>query len=40
MSDTNRVKVAVVEESTLGTTPATPEFEEIRITGAPDLAFT
>lgn len=40
MSDTNRVKIAVVEESTLGTTPATPEFEEIRLTGAPDLAFT
>jgi len=40
MSDTNRVKVAIVEESTLGVTPATPAFEEVRITGAPDLAFT
>lgn len=40
MSDTNRVDVAVVEEATLGTTPATPAFELLRITGAPDLAFT
>lgn len=40
MSDTNRVKLAVVEEVTQGTTPATPAFEEIRNTSQPDLAFT
>lgn len=39
MSDTNRVALRVVEESVLGTTPATPAFLEQRITGAPDLAF-
>lgn len=39
MSDTNRVALGVVEEVTPGTTPATPAFESLRITGAPSLAF-
>ncbi|MGE0722822.1 MAG: phage tail tube protein [Alphaproteobacteria bacterium] len=34
MSDTNRVAVRIVEESTFGTTPATPAFEELRVTEA------
>lgn len=40
MSDTNRVALRIVEESVLGETPVTPAFEQQRITGAPDLAFT
>ena len=40
MSDTNRVDVAIVEETALGVTPTSPAFELLRITGAPDLAFT
>lgn len=39
MSDTNRVALGVIEEVTPGTTPATPAFESLRITGAPSLAF-
>lgn len=34
MSDTNRVAVRIVEETTFGTTPATPAFEELRVTEA------
>ena len=40
MSEANRVAVRITEEATLGTTPATPEWEELCITNAPDLAFT
>ena len=39
MSDSNRVAVRFVEESTLGTTPASPAFFDLRYTGAPSLAF-
>ena len=39
MSDTNRVQIGLVEEATLGTTPATPAFQALRITNAPSLAF-
>ncbi len=34
MSDANRTTVAVVEETTLGTTPATPAFEALRVTSS------
>jgi hypothetical protein len=38
MSDTNRVKLAIVEETTAGTTPATnPAMQVLRYTGAPKL---
>lgn len=33
MSDTNRVEVAYVEESTFGTTPASPTMQILRLTG-------
>lgn len=39
MSDTNRVALAVVEEVTPGTTPPTPAWEALRITGTPSLEF-
>ncbi len=39
MSDTNRVSLGIVEEITPGTTPATPAFQVLRITGTPSLAF-
>ena len=39
MSDANRVAVRIVEEVTAGTTPATPVFQELAITQAPDLQF-
>lgn len=39
MSDTNRVRLGIVEESTFGTTPATPAFETLRVTSA-NPAFT
>jgi hypothetical protein len=39
MSDTNRVAVGIVEESTRGTTPATPSIQALRVTSA-GLAFT
>lgn len=39
MSDTNRVQLGLVEEVTLGTTPATPAIQALRITNAPSLAF-
>ena len=39
MSDSNRFALAVVEEVTPGTTPATPPWEALRITGAPSLEF-
>jgi len=39
MSDTNRVGLGIVEESTLGTAPASPAIEGLRITNAPSLAF-
>lgn len=34
MSDSNRTAVALVKETTPGTTPATPKFKKLRITGA------
>ena len=39
MSDTNRVSLGIVEEATPGTTPATPEWEALRITGTPGLGY-
>lgn len=39
MSDANRTQLGVIEESTFGTTPATPVFETLRVTGEPNLAF-
>ena len=39
MSDANRTQLGVIEESTFGTTPATPAFETLRATGEPNLAF-
>ncbi|MEE9367041.1 MAG: phage tail tube protein [Dehalococcoidales bacterium] len=38
-ADTNRVALRIVEESTPGTTPVTPAFQQLRITGTPNLAF-
>ncbi len=38
MSDTNRVALRYVEESTTGSVPATPNWETMCITGAPALA--
>lgn len=40
MSDTNRVGLKIIEETVPGTTPATPAWETLRMTGAPSLAFT
>ncbi len=40
MSDTNRVAIRAVVESTFGVVPAAPELRELCITGAPGLAFT
>lgn len=39
MSDSNRVSLGIVREVTAGTTPATPAFQALRITGTPSLAF-
>lgn len=39
MADTNRVQLGLVEESSLGVTPATPAISALRITNAPSLAF-
>jgi hypothetical protein len=39
MSDANRTQVGVIEESTFGTTPASPVFETLRVTGEPNLAY-
>lgn len=39
MSDANRVSIGIIKEVTKGTTPATPEWEALRITGTPSLAF-
>jgi hypothetical protein len=39
MSDTNRVSLGIIEEVTPGTTPATPAWQALRITGTPSLAF-
>ncbi len=39
MADTNRVALRIVPEVTPGTTPATPAFQQLRITGTPNLAF-
>lgn len=39
MGDTNRVALRIVPEVTPGTTPATPAFQQLRITGTPNLAF-
>lgn len=36
---TNRVQIALVEETTWGTIPTTPAFQKLRITQAPNLAF-
>ena len=38
-SDTNRVALGLIEEVTFGTTPATPAWQALRITGTPNLAF-
>ncbi len=41
MSDTNRVAIRIVEETTFGTTPATPAFQELRVTsGNPSFTPT
>lgn len=40
MSDANRVSIRYVEESTGGTTPASPTLEEIKLTGTSDMGFT
>lgn len=39
MSDTNRVSLRIVEEVSFGTTPATPAFEEMRVTSG-DMSYT
>lgn len=39
MSDANRTQVGIIEESTFGTTPASPKFETLRVTGEPNLAY-
>ncbi len=39
MSDTNRVALRYVQESTFGVTPVSPAFRDLPITGAPNLAF-
>lgn len=39
MSDANRVALGLVEEVTLGNTPASPAIQALRITNAPSLAF-
>ncbi len=39
MGSTNRTQIGIIEETTPGTTPTSPEFELIRTTGSPDLAF-
>jgi len=39
MSDTNRVGLRAVKETTFGTTPANPKFFEIPTTGQPSLGF-
>ena len=39
MSDANRTQVGIVEESTFGTTPATPVFETLRVTSEPNLSY-
>lgn len=40
MGDTNRVALRIVPEVTPGTTPASPAFQQLRITGTPNLART
>ena len=40
MSDTNRVAIRAVKEATFGVVPATPDLQELCITGLPGLAFT
>lgn len=39
MSDTNRVAIGIVQESTFGVTPSNPAFQSLRITGTPNLAY-
>lgn len=39
MSDTNRVAIGIVEESTFGVVPSSPAFQSLRITGTPNLAY-
>lgn len=39
MSDTNRVAVGLIEETTAGTTPTSPAFQALRITSANDLSY-
>lgn len=39
MSDTNRVAIRAVKESTFGVLPLTPNLRQLCITGAPNLAF-
>lgn len=40
MSDSNRVRVAIVREVTPGTPPTNPKLKRLRITNAPSLAVT
>lgn len=39
MSDTNRVAIGIVKESTFGVVPNNPAFQSLRITGTPNLAY-
>jgi hypothetical protein len=39
MSDTNRVAIGIVKESTFGEVPSNPAFQSLRITGTPNLAY-
>lgn len=36
-AESNRVRISYIQETTEGTTPASPAFREMRITGAPDF---
>ena len=40
MSDTNRVGLRIVKETTAGTTPSTPQLDVLPFTGSSDLGFT
>ena len=40
MSDTNRVSIGIIKEVTPNVTPPNPQFDLLRITGAPSLAYT
>lgn len=38
MSDTNRTKMSLVEETTFGTTPSNPTWVNLRVTGEPNMS--